>query len=286
MSEVADAVARVDWPVAKIPDVKRLATPKAPVDEPVESVVCPDTARFVIVVEASVEVPVTPSVPATPSVYPGVDDPIPTLPLASTERKEAFDEEATLKMVLVDPATPRTLKATVEEVALTPRTVPLSIRVEVPRVVAESQRVAYPNAPPVRLLPIPSDDVDTHCVLVPVERRTCPTVPEAFVESRRAPRIVKLEVVAVVTRRLEVDAFVKVALVAKSLDVVALVDDELVATKIPVAVALVSVVLPRVERPVTLSVPPKEPLPVAKSPVVKRLSAVRPADDEAEARYV
>ena len=39
MSEVADAVARVDWPVAKIPDVKRLATPKAPVDEPVESVV-------------------------------------------------------------------------------------------------------------------------------------------------------------------------------------------------------------------------------------------------------
>jgi hypothetical protein len=27
-------------------------------------------------------------------------------------------------------------------------------------------------------------------------------------------------------------------------------------------------------------------LPVAKSPVVKRLSAVRPADDEAEARYV
>ena len=59
MSEVADAVARVDWPVAKIPDVKRLATPKAPVDEPVESVVCPDTARLVIVVEASVEVPVT-----------------------------------------------------------------------------------------------------------------------------------------------------------------------------------------------------------------------------------
>ena len=98
--------------------------------------------------------------------------------------------------------------------------------------------------------------------------------------------MVKLEVVAVVTRRLEVDAFVKVAFVAKSLDVVALVEDELVATKIPVAVALVSEVLPRVEVPVTVSVPPKEPLPVAKSPVVKRLSAVRPADDEAEARYV
>ena len=284
MSEVADAVARVDWPVTpRVPATPRLYPG---VVEPIPSLPLAAKLNKIAPVDEAMVRGLTPLVPRTAREAIGVDDPIPTLPLASTERKEAFDEEATLKMVLVDPDTPRTLKATVEEVALTPRTVPLSIRVEVPRVVAESQRVAKPKEPPVRLLPIPSDEVDTHCVLVPVERRTCPTVPEAFVESRRAPRIVKLEVVAVVTRRLEVDAFVKVALVAKSLDVVALVDDELVATKIPVAVALVSVVLPRVERPVTLSVPPKEPLPVAKSPVVKRLSAVRPADDEAEARYV
>ena len=103
----------------------------------------------------------------------GVDDPIPTLPLASTERKEAFDDEATLKMVLVDPATPRTLKATVDEVALTPRTVPLSIRVEVPRVVAESQRVAKPKEPPATpVLVIPSDEVDTQSVDVPVDQRS------------------------------------------------------------------------------------------------------------------
>ena len=183
------------------------------VDEPIPKFPLAAKLNKIAPVDEAMVRGLTPLVPRTAREAIGVDVPIPTLPLASTERKEAFDEEATLKMVLVDPATPRTLKATVEEVALTPRTVPLSIRVEVPRVVAESQRVAYPNAPPVRLLPIPSEDVDTHCVLVPVERRTCPGVPEAFVESRRAPRMVKLEVVAVVTRRLEVDAFVKVAFV-------------------------------------------------------------------------
>jgi hypothetical protein len=30
---------------------------------------------------------------------------------------------------------------------------------------------------------IPSDDVETHCVDVPVDQRTCPKVPDAFVES-------------------------------------------------------------------------------------------------------
>jgi hypothetical protein len=39
--------------------VKRLAAPNAPVDDPVERVVWPVTARLVIVVEARVEVPVT-----------------------------------------------------------------------------------------------------------------------------------------------------------------------------------------------------------------------------------
>ena len=50
---------------------------------------------------------------------------------------------------------------------------PLSIRVEVPSVVADNHRVAYPNAPPnTPLLVRPSVEVDTHCVDVPVERRS------------------------------------------------------------------------------------------------------------------
>jgi hypothetical protein len=64
----------------------------------------------------------------------------------------------------------------------------LSIRVEVPRVVDVSQRVAYPKAPPVTpALVRPSDDVATHDVDVPVERSTIPYVPEALEASRRAP---------------------------------------------------------------------------------------------------
>ena len=80
------------------------------------------------------------------------------------------------------------MNANVDDVALTPRTVPLSIRVEVPTVAAESHRVAYPNAPPrTPTLVRPRDDVATHCVDVPVERRSCPRVPEALVESLSDP---------------------------------------------------------------------------------------------------
>ena len=53
-----------------------------------------------------------------------------------------FDEEATLRMSFVEPDTPRMLKATVDDVALIPATVPLSISVEVPSVVDVNQRVA------------------------------------------------------------------------------------------------------------------------------------------------
>jgi hypothetical protein len=84
----------------------------------------------------------TPFVPLTARVAIGVDVPIPTFPPASIEKYEALDDDATLKIVFEDPEVPRTLKVMVDDVALTPRTVPLSMRVEVPRLVAVSQRVA------------------------------------------------------------------------------------------------------------------------------------------------
>jgi hypothetical protein len=62
----------------------------------VANVEVPESIRLVIVVVASVEVPLTPKVPPTPSKYPGVEDPIPTLPLASTVKSVDPVEEATV----------------------------------------------------------------------------------------------------------------------------------------------------------------------------------------------
>ena len=45
--------------------------------------------------------PVTPRVPARPRVYPGVDEPIPTLPFASTVKSDVPDDDATLKSAVV-----------------------------------------------------------------------------------------------------------------------------------------------------------------------------------------
>jgi hypothetical protein len=70
------------------------------------------------------------------------------------------------------PAVPCILKVTEDDVALMPNTVPLSSKVEVPSVVAESQRVAYPSTPPVIPDEIPRDDVDTQRVDVPVDQRS------------------------------------------------------------------------------------------------------------------
>jgi hypothetical protein len=64
------------------------------------------------------------------------------LPLESILKNEEPVDDATLKMSFVEPDTPCTLKATVDDVALIPATTPLSISVEVPRVVAVNQRVA------------------------------------------------------------------------------------------------------------------------------------------------
>ena len=70
--------------------------------------------------------------------------------------------------------------------AFTPRTVPLSIRDEVASEVAERNRAAYPNAPPVTP-EIPSDDVEVHIVEIPLESSNCPLVPEAFVINAFTP---------------------------------------------------------------------------------------------------
>jgi hypothetical protein len=62
----------------------------------VANVEVPETVRLVIVVVASVEVPVTLKVPPTARRDPGVVDPIPTFPLASTVKSVLPVEEATV----------------------------------------------------------------------------------------------------------------------------------------------------------------------------------------------
>ena len=57
---------------------------------------------------------------------------------------------------------------------------------------------------------IPSDDVATQRVEVPVERSTMPCVPEAFVESRKRPervRLVAKRLVVLALKRTEDDAY-------------------------------------------------------------------------------
>ena len=63
-------------------------------------------------------------------------------PLEATEKKEDPVDDAMLKSVFVEPGVPCTLKVTVDDVAPTPSTVPLSMSVEVPRVLLVAQRVA------------------------------------------------------------------------------------------------------------------------------------------------
>ena len=111
----------------------------------------------------------SPAVPVIERADEGVDEPIPIFPLAETLKKDDPVDEATLKISLVDPEIPCTLKAIVDDVALIPATVPLSRSVDVPRVVEVSHRVAKPRAPPVRDAERPRDDVATQRVLVPVD---------------------------------------------------------------------------------------------------------------------
>ena len=169
MIPVEDAFVMTDEE-AKIFWVKRLRNLR--VDEPRENVSVTEGVMLPAIWRRSV----------------GVVTPIPTFPLAKIVKSEAPVEEATLNGLSPVEVALCTLSVKLEDVALIPSTVPLSIRVEVPTVVDVSHRVAYPNAPPrTPTLVRPRDDVATHCVDVPVERRSCPRVPEALVESLSDP---------------------------------------------------------------------------------------------------
>jgi hypothetical protein len=153
----------VEDPIPSLP-----LEPKLNISAPVEDAI----ARAYGVVE----------VPRTVRVAIGVVvPPIPMLPFARTVKILAPVEEDTINGLV--PAVPLRLKVTVDDVALIPSTVPLSMSVEVPRVVGESQRVAHPNAPPEREETIPREEVATHLVDVPVAWRIIPRVPVLLVES-------------------------------------------------------------------------------------------------------
>jgi hypothetical protein len=114
----------------------------------------------------------------------GVVVPTPTFPLARIVKSEDPDDEATLKSPRLEVDVAWMLKTKLDEVALIPVNTPLSMSVEVPRVVEVSQRVAYPNAPPCTVVAAsPRDDVATHFVLVPVVWRIIPRVPVELVVS-------------------------------------------------------------------------------------------------------
>ena len=83
-----------------------------------------------------------PAVPLIASLLEGVDDPIPMFPLDTIVKSEAPVEDATLKSARLEVEVACTLKTYEDEVALIPVNTPLSMSVDVPRVVAESQRVA------------------------------------------------------------------------------------------------------------------------------------------------
>ena len=80
--------------------------------------------------------------PATCSLSVGADTPIPMLPPARTVKSDCPVEDATLNGFSGVDDELCTLRAKLDEDALTPRTTPLSMRVEVPTVVLVNQRVA------------------------------------------------------------------------------------------------------------------------------------------------
>jgi hypothetical protein len=167
------------------------------------------------------------------------------VPLASTEKRLAVDDVATLKTTEVPLAVvDATLKATVVDVAPTPATKPLSMKRPVERVVGDVQRARRPFEPPARAAVIPSDDVATQRVDVPIDWRTIPRVPVELVPSKSDPMRVRLVVVPLVIRSLVEKRFVDEAIVVKNELVVALVAANVVAEalfeKNVVAVALVA----------------------------------------------
>lgn len=114
-----------------------------------------------------------PDVPTTESLEYGVEDPTPMFPPAKIVNIDTPEEDATLNGLSGDDVDDCTLKVKDEEDALIPRTEPLSIKVEVPRVLAVNQRVAHPKDPPeTPVAVIPREEVDTHSVEVPVAQRS------------------------------------------------------------------------------------------------------------------
>ena len=80
--------------------------------------------------------------PAIWSLSVGADTPTPMFPLERIVKSDTPVEEATLNGLSGVVVEDCTLKAKEDEDALTPKTVPLSMRVEVPTVVEVNQRVA------------------------------------------------------------------------------------------------------------------------------------------------
>ena len=80
--------------------------------------------------------------PAIWSLSDGVDTPTPMLPFERMVKSDTPVDDATLNGLSGDDVELWTLRVKVDEVALIPSTVPLSIKVEVPNVEEVSQRVA------------------------------------------------------------------------------------------------------------------------------------------------
>ena len=194
--------------------------------------------------------------PEITSLSVGVVVPMPIFPFASILKKEEPDEDATLNIVFTLPGVPCTLNVIFEDVALIPATAPLSILNPVESVVGLDQTAVLPVVPPATDAVIPRVDVGTHCVEVPVERRICPTVPDALYPSKKAPARFnesvtdKIEVVAFVIKALVVNVFANDAPFAESCVVEAILAKRLVVDAEPnaasVAVAAVNVALPPV----------------------------------------
>ena len=85
---------------------------------------------------------VSPAVPVIARLEEGVDEPIPMFPFWRIVNIDTTVDDATLNGLSAVVVELCTLKAKVDDVALIPATVPLSKSVEVPTVVAVSQRVA------------------------------------------------------------------------------------------------------------------------------------------------
>lgn len=154
----------------------------------------------------------------------GVDDPTPIKPLARILKNDVPVEEATLKASLV-PAFPCTLNVTVEEVAFTPATVPLS-----------------------RNSPVESAEADVHLAknpLTPVESAICGDVVAITWPCRLVARnepvipvkdklvvpndvLVPLVISRLVAPRLELNRFVDVPCVKERIVPVALVNENAV----------------------------------------------------------